>query len=75
MNRALLKRTSVALAVLALAAGVFFGWRSLAALGLTTFIVSLLPCLVMCALGICVARTSRKGTSCNSPQPPEKETP
>lgn len=50
----------VVAAVAALGAGLFFGWSSLAALGLTTFIVSLLPCLAMCALGICAARMGRK---------------
>ena len=54
------RTTLVVLAVAALATGLFFGWSSLAALGLTTFIVSFLPCLAMCVLGICAARIGRK---------------
>jgi len=54
------RTTLIVLGVLAVGTGLFFGWSSLAALGLTTFIVSLLPCLAMCALGVCAARMGRK---------------
>jgi len=52
----------ITLAVAVLAAGLYFGWSSLAALGLTTFIISLLPCAAMCALGICASRMGKKET-------------
>ena len=48
------------LTVAAVAAGLYFGWSSLAAVGLTGVIVSLLPCLVMCAAGICMSRMGGK---------------
>ncbi len=72
--------TLVVFAVAAVGAGLFFGWSSLAALGLTTFIVSLLPCVAMCALGICAARMARKdGGETQAAVPPNdatrKETP
>ena len=50
------RTTLIGLAVLAIGASLFVGWSSLATLGATTFIVSLLPCLAMCALGVCAAR-------------------
>jgi hypothetical protein len=56
-------RQGVTLAVLAVAgvaAGLYFGWNSLAALGLTGVIVSLLPCLLMCAAGVCMSRMGGK---------------
>jgi hypothetical protein len=39
--------------------GLYFGWDSLAALGLTTLIVSLAPCVLMCAVGVCASRMGR----------------
>ena len=48
--------TLTILTVAAVAAGLYFGWSSLAAVGLTGVIVSLVPCLVMCAAGICMSR-------------------
>jgi hypothetical protein len=39
--------------------GLYFGWDSLAALGLTTLIVSLALCVLMCAVGVCASRMGR----------------
>lgn len=55
--------TLTILAVAAAAAGLYFGWSSLAAVGLTGVIVSLLPCLVMCAAGLCMSRMGGKKES------------
>lgn len=52
--------TLATLAAAAVAAGLYFGWGSLAALGLTGVIVSLLPCLLMCAAGLCMSRMGGK---------------
>jgi hypothetical protein len=52
-----------ALTVLAAAgvgSGLVLGWDSLVALGVSTFILSLLPCAAMCALGLCASRMGRK---------------
>ncbi len=67
--------TLTVLAVAAVGSGLIFGWDSLAALGLTTFIVALLPCLVMCAAGLCMNRMGRQdvgaGTATQAVPPKE----
>jgi len=52
--------TFIALALAAGGTGLVFGWDSLAALGLSTIVLSLLPCLAMCILGVCASRMSKK---------------
>ncbi len=49
-----------------IATGLVLGWDALAALGLTTVIVSVLPCLVMCGLGVCVACRGKNDAGANS---------
>ena len=49
------------LAGAAVGAALYLGWGWLAAAGLTTFIVSLLPCAVMCGLGLCANRFTGNG--------------
>src|SRR5215831_4818995 len=46
----------VAVAALALVAIVAASWNWLVAAGLATILVSALPCLVMCGLGLCMHR-------------------
>lgn len=41
-------------------AGLFFGWNWLVAAGLASIIVGILPCLAMCALGLCMNRMGKK---------------
>lgn len=54
-------RTTLALVgAAAVGSGLAFGWDSLAALGLTSVIVSLLPCVLMCAAAICLSRIGRR---------------
>src|SRR6266436_2154126 len=49
---------------LAVIAGLFFGgWAWLVAAGLAPVILSMLPCLVMCGLGVCIACRSGKTQS------------
>jgi hypothetical protein len=45
----------VGLTVLAVA-GVVFRWHWLVALGLASIVLSVVPCLMMCALGLCAYR-------------------
>jgi hypothetical protein len=40
-------------AILAIGAGLVFGWDWLVAAGFAPLVVSVLPCLAMCALGLC----------------------
>ena len=52
--------TMSTLVAAAVGSGLYFGWDSLAAPGLTMLIVSLAPCLLMCALGVCASRMGKK---------------
>lgn len=55
------RRWSV-IALLILVAAIAFGWPWLAPLGALPLLVSILPCLSMCALGLCMHRMN--GSSC-----------
>lgn len=56
------RRTKLmALAAAAVGAALYLGWGWLTAAGLTTFIVGLLPCAVMCGLGLCASRFTGTG--------------
>ncbi len=61
-------------ATLLAAAALYFGWNWLAAAGLASIVLGVLPCLVMCALGVCAARMSKKDTV-QSNDAARKETP
>ena len=39
------------------------GWDWLAATGLATILIAVLPCVAMCALGLCMGRGKSKGVS------------
>lgn len=54
------------LAVAGVGSGLVLGWDSLVALGVSTFILALLPCAVMCALGICASRMGKKEAGGNT---------
>jgi len=59
--------TLTALAVAGVGAGLVLGWDSLVALGLSSFILAVLPCAVMCALGLCMHRMSKNEQTSGSP--------
>ena len=52
--------TLTVLAVAGVGSGLALGWDSLVALGLSSFVLALLPCAAMCALGICASRMGNK---------------
>ena len=52
--------TLTVLALAGVGSGLALGWDSLVALGVSTFILALLPCAVMCALGVCASRMGKK---------------
>jgi hypothetical protein len=57
----------VALAGLAIALGLYFGgWGWLVAAGLAPILLSTLPCLIMCAFGVCMMCRSNKTQSAAS---------
>ena len=51
------------LAGLASAAGLALNWSWLAAAGIAPILISVLPCLAMCALGLCMNRSGGKSCS------------
>ena len=55
----------VVLTVLAVA-GVVFRWHWLVALGLASIVLSVVPCLIMCALGLCAYRVQGR-SRCEKP--------
>jgi hypothetical protein len=60
--RRLSRRTWFAVLGLAgVGAALYAGWGWLAAAGLTTFIVGVMPCVMMCGLGLCANRLGGKG--------------
>ncbi len=70
--RALAIPRLIALAIVATGTGLFFGWGWLVAIGLAPILVSLAPCLLMCALGICMAQRGSAGNA-KEPTTPEAE--
>ena len=58
------RRGLLLLAGLAIAAGLVFNWSWVAAAGIAPILVGVLPCLVMCGLGLCMSRLG--GKSCSS---------
>ena len=56
----------LALAAIAIVAGIGFNWNWLVATGLAPVLVAALPCAVMCGLGLCFHRLF--GASCASEQ-------
>jgi len=56
-------RVLLALAGLALAAGLALNWGWLTAAGIAPILVSLLPCAAMCALGLCMNKGGGKSCS------------
>jgi len=56
------RRTLIALASIAVVAGLAFNWSWLVAAGIAPVLVAALPCAAMCALGLCMSRMG--GRSC-----------
>jgi len=49
----------IALAIIAGIAGAWLGWPALVAAGIAPLLIAVLPCLVMCALGLCIMKRGR----------------
>lgn len=58
------RRGLLILAGLALVAGLALNWSWLVAAGIAPILISVLPCVAMCALGLCMNRAG--GTSCST---------
>ena len=62
MDTAFCRRTTTIAAVLGvIAAALYLGWGWLAAAGLTSLIIGLLPCAAMCGLGLSANRFAGRG--------------
>jgi len=61
------------LAGIAMLAGLALGWEWLAAIGALPVLLALLPCVAMCALGLCMNRNN--GRSCDQPNIESTEKP
>lgn len=64
------RRTAVILWLIAATGlGLYVGWGLVVAAGLSTLVLSLLPCAAMCALGLCAAGAGKKcSTDVENPQ-------
>ena len=65
------RRGLVVLAALVLGLGAAFNWSWLVAAGVGALLLSVLPCLAMCALGLCINRmagSQDKASSASSPE-------
>ena len=56
-------RVMIALATVAIVAGLTLNWSWLVAAGLAPILISTLPCLIMCAFGVCMMCRSAKDQS------------
>ncbi len=45
-----------------IASSLFLGWGWLVAAGLSSIVLAFLPCAAMCALGLCVGSSGKKGS-------------
>jgi hypothetical protein len=66
------RRGLAALAAIALVAGLALNWSWLVTAGIAPLLLTALPCLVMCALGLCMNRMA--GRSCST-EPAAAKTP
>lgn len=51
------------IAAVAVGAGLLFGWEQLVIFGIAPILISLLPCLIMCGLGVCMMCKKKKPDS------------
>lgn len=56
-------RVLISLAAIAIGAGLAFNWSWLVAAGLAPILLSVLPCLIMCGVGVCMMCRSEKEQS------------
>ena len=65
------RRGLIILTVAVLVMGLALNWNWLVAIGVAPLLISLAPCAVMCALGLCMSRMG--GKSCSSEAPSARE--
>lgn len=57
----------------AIAASLFLGWGWLVAVGLSSVVLSVLPCVAMCALGLCAGSGKKCSDQTAAKTPPETQ--
>jgi hypothetical protein len=65
------QRAPIILAIIAVVTGTALSWSWLVAVGIAPILLSILPCLVMCGLGLCMNRLI--GRSCGTSSSPRNE--
>lgn len=63
-------RGIMVLASVAIAAGLAFNWSWLVAVGILPVLLTALPCVAMCALGLCMHRMGGRSCSTDTSAPP-----
>jgi hypothetical protein len=66
------RRGLFALAAIALVAGLAFNWSWLVAAGIAPLLIAVLPCVAMCALGLCMSQMT--GRACSTDAMGQKAT-
>ncbi len=61
------RRAPLIIAGIVLTAGLALNWSWLAAIGVAPLLLSVLPCIAMCALGLCMNKMSGRSCSTESP--------
>ena len=62
----------IMVALLAISGGLYLNWSWLVAAGLAPLILGVLPCVAMCALGLCASKMTGGKSSCSSSENPPK---
>jgi flagellar basal body-associated protein FliL len=62
------------LATVAIGAGLALNWSWLVAAGITPILLGVLPCLAMCALGLCMHRAGGKSCAASAESAPAEPT-
>jgi hypothetical protein len=65
------RRGMIALAVVAAMAALILNWNWLVTIGLASLLIAALPCVAMCALGLCLNKMGGKSCSTSTTAPPD----
>jgi hypothetical protein len=69
------RRGFIILAAVAITAGLALNWSWLVAAGIAPILLGVLPCLAMCALGLCMHRAGGKSCSTSAGSPKVEKAP
>jgi len=69
------RRGMIALAVVAAMAALILNWNWLVTIGLASLLIAALPCLAMCALGLCMNKMGEKSCSTSTKALPDTSLP